>query len=763
MKRELTPQEVVYNLDFSSRNCNDDHEVLSEYDQVYKNIESLLNIKKSGYNLYLMDSVSKEKLNNILDYINGILKKKSKPKDICYVTNRDLRCPKPLFLSNGRGESFKEIVEEIKNSYFDKIFDFYNSSVNKEKEDILDEVQRKRNTYITDIVDLAKQDGFQLKATSSGFAFIPLKEEGEAMTEKEYDDLEVSNKDDIVNKAAKLKVIAEEVLEKLKDIELDSIEILKEIYLEYLNEELEELKNKISSDFKDESEALNFLNNMYYDIKDEIMEAYSMSYEDDEDKIGEILSRYAVNLLVNNKDREYPRAISEEDPSITNLIGTIEYESHNGAYSTDMSLINAGSLLLANEGCIVINASSLLSNNGSYYYLKKTLISQKLSYDYSRAYLEYISLNGLKPEPINIDVKVILIGDYSTFNALYQYDEDFKKIFRIKVEYNPYTSIDDNIKKSLCNLIKNIQQDNNLLPFSNSAINEIGKYLSRKAGSRKKILMDDFIVDKVLVLSNDIAEKKQIKEITEEEIKEVIYEEELIEKEVIESYKENKMMVKVRDSIIGSINGLSVIDTGYYSFGKPMRITCVCSRGSGKIVDIQKENNMSGSIHMKSISILRALMSKILDPYRRLPIDFQLSFEQTYGYLEGDSASVAETICMLSAMAKIPIKQSIGVTGSLNQFGEVQPIGGVNEKIEGFFNVCKAIDTIKGKAVLIPEINKDEITLNSEVEEAISRGDFKIYTMENINDAMEVMFDNVGTIEDILAKIENELETYFDK
>ena len=763
MKRELTPQEVVYNLDFSNRNCNNNNEVVSEYSQVYKNIESLLNIKKSGYNLYLIDSVSKEKLNNILDYINSILKKKSKPKDICYVTDKDLRYPKALFLSNGRGENFKETVEELKNTYFEKIFDFYNSSVNKEKEDILDEVQRKRNTYITDLVDLAKEEGFQLKATSSGFAFIPLKEEGEAMTEKEYDDLEVSNKDDIVNKAAKLKVIAEDVLEKLKDIEFDSIEILKEIYLEHLNLELEELKDKISKNFKDELEALNFLNNMYYNIRDEIIEAYSMGFEDDEEKIGEILARYAVNLLVNNKDREYPRAISEEDPSITNLIGTIEYESHNGAYSTDMSLINSGSLLMANEGCIVINAASLLNNNGSYYYLKKTLLSHKLSYDYSRGYLEYISLNGLKPEPIDIDVKVILIGDYGIFNALYQYDEEFKKIFRIKVEHNPYTSIDENIKISLCNLIKNIQEDNDLLPLTNTAINEIGKYLSRKAGSRKKIFMDDFTVDRLLVLSNDIAEKKQIKKISEEEIKEVIYEEELIQKEIIESYKENKVMVKVKNSIIGSINGLSVIDTGYCSFGKPMRITCICSRGSGKIVDVQKENSMSGSIHMKSISIIRGLMSKILDPYRRLPIDFQLSFEQTYGFLEGDSASVAETICMLSAMSKIPIKQSIGVTGSLNQFGEVQPIGGVNEKVEGFFNVCKAIDTIKGKAVLIPEINKDEITLNSEVEEAISRGDFKIYTMENINDAMEVMFDNVGTIEDILAKIENELEVYFEK
>ncbi|MFQ7566691.1 MAG: S16 family serine protease, partial [Clostridium perfringens] len=236
-----------------------------------------------------------------------------------------------------------------------------------------------------------------------------------------------------------------------------------------------------------------------------------------------------------------------------------------------------------------------------------------------------------------------------------------------------------------------------------------------------------------------------------------------IEKDYLEMYEEKKIILDIEDRIIGSVNGLSVIDFGYMSFGKPMRITCTCYKGSGKMMDAQRERNLSGNIHNKSLNILRGFLSSFFNSYEALPVDFQLSFEQLYGKIEGDSASVAEVIAMISSLSKIPVDQSIAVTGSLNQFGQVQPIGGVNEKIEGFFNVCKKIGTYIGKAVLIPESNKDELILNSEIEEAVRKGEFKIYLMKDINEALStLLLNDTMPLEDIGNKISEEIKKFKD-
>lgn len=763
MKRELTPQEVIYSIDFTEEILKGKENLIPEYFDVYKSIETALSIEKEGYNVYLIDSFSKEKLSNIMNYIDGILKKRNRPKDICYVIYDDERYPKAIFLSNGVGKLFKEKIDLIKVFYLDKIFSFYNTSIVREKEEIIDEVQKKRNDYIDNLVEMAKNEGFDVKATTTGFAFIPLKE-GEAMTEKEYDGLEKKSKEDIVNKAGKLKVGAEDVLKQLKEIELDSINRLKKIFENYLISEAKEIKDSFIEEFTDEEVAISYMNYICKEIENNVVNFYSMNFEEDEEKIVEIINKYEVNVLVDNKGYDHPRVIFEEDPSLANLIGTIEYENHNGVYTTDVSLITSGSLLNANEGCLIIRVSSLLNNQGSYYYLRKTLMSNKVSYDYNRGYLEFLALNGLKPSAIEISTKVILIGDYETFDILFSYDEDFKKLFRIKAEFNPYVIIDNNSKKSLITMIEDIKNTNKLYNISLNGYVEIAKFLSRKAGNRNRIYFDEDEIEKILLLSNDLAKKRGKRIIDGDEIISVAYTQELVEKEILDYYKTKKILINVEGSQVGSINGLSVIDAGYYSFGKPTRITCVCYRGGGRIIDVQKESNLSGNIHAKSINILRGLMSRLIGPYTKLPVDFHVSFEQIYGMLEGDSASVAEIICIISALSKVPINQSIAVTGSLNQFGEIQAIGGVNDKIEGFFNVCKKLSTIEGKGVLIPESNKEELILISEVEEAVKDGKFNIYTMNDINDAIQVLMCNDEiSVEDIISNIKKEIDLFNKK
>lgn len=766
MGRELTPREIVYNESFAIEKSDaNDSVVVLEQEEIFKTIEEALNINKSGFNIYLVDSFSNKKLEELIEHVKSVFSGRSRPRDICYVTLEDTRKPSIITMENGFGIKLYEYLEKIKTSYFDKIFDFYNSSINDEKEKIIEDINKKRNDYIGNLIKAVKDDGFELKATSVGISFIPIEdEEDDEGQEENLDDninAIVENENSMFEKVGKLKVGAEEVLDILRDMEDNSLDKLRAILSSYLNEEMEEIKEEIMETFETNVEAKEYLMNVCEDIEYNLIDLYSMNYEDDEEKIKEVILKYIVNVLLDNSDVDGPKVIFEEDPSVNNLIGSIEYENHNGSYSTDVSLIKAGSLIEANEGCLILRLNSLLTNQGSYYYLRRALLNEKVNFSYDRGYLELLSLNGLKPEPVPIDVKVIIIGDYESYDYLYKNDDDFKRIFQVRAEVNGFSRIDKYSKKALNRLITNITLKNNFSDVSSKGVDEIGKYLSRLSESRKRLLWDIDEIEKIIVLANNVAKKRSKETIEGDEIREVVYNKSSIEKEYERMYRDNKILINVKDKLVGSINGLAVIDTGYLSFGKPIRITCIAYKGTGRIVDTQRESNLSGVIHGKSISILKGFLSNYLNSYGSIPVDFHIAFEQMYGPLEGDSASVAEIISIISSLSKIPINQNIAVTGSLNQFGEVQPIGGVNEKIEGFFKITDILDTHKGKGVIIPYSNKDELVLNKEVESAVEKGEFHIYTMKTIYDAMEVlMLDKDKTLEDLAAAIDSEMKKY---
>lgn len=768
MKRELTPNEIIYNTSFlvegkcGTSTCEDT--------KVYTTIEDALSVKKDGFHVYLVDSFSNKKLKEIIKNIDSFMTGREKPKDICYITYDDHREPKTLIIKNSYGIKLKTYLERIINLYNEKIYTFYNSDVNDEKEKIIGDVGKLRNDYIEELIDTAKDEGFELKVTSVGITFVPAEDEDEDEENTENDAKPIEDElddDELEEKMNKLKDDATEILEKLKDMESDSIERLKNIFIAYLVEESEHIKEDILEEFDDSSDegiikAKKYLLDVCESIENSVVENYSMTYEDDEEALIEILSRYVVNVLVDNSNYTKPRVIFEEDPSISNLFGSIEYEGTNGSYSTNVSLIKPGSMLMANEGCLILRLNSLLTNANSYYYLRRALLNNRVTLNYDRgAYLDFLSLNGLKPEDIPINLKVIIIGDFASYDILYNHDEDFAKIFGVMQEVSSIVDLTETAKGNVFTYVKKLVETGDILEITDKAINELGKYLSRKSGSRNRILWDVDEIEKILILANTNAKRDKRNIIKANDIAEAAYKTSLYETEYQKLYKDKKILINVDDKIVGSVNGLSVIDTGYLSFGKPIRITCVVYKGTGRIIDTQRESNMSGHIHNKSINILRGFLNNYLDSYKATPVDFHLSFEQLYGGLDGDSASVAEVIAMLSALSKIPINQNISVTGSLNQFGEVQPIGGVNSKIEGFFKVCDIMSSHIGKGVLIPDTNKDELILSKEVEEAVEKGEFHIYTMKNISDAIDVlMMDEKGTLEDIATAINQELKKY---
>lgn len=760
MRKELTSQEVKFNFKFKESDLKGSVTKIPEIDSEYEKIGRALNINKEGYNLYLIDSFSKEKLKKLQGYIEEQYKYLEPPKDICYVSLEDDKKPEVLFVSNGNGKKLKDAVEEIRNNYIEIVEEFYNASSENEKDELIEEIQSKRNDYISELMEMAKKEDFEVKVTNKGFAFIPLIS-GKVISEREYDNLEKNKKEAIVAKASILKKKAEAVLGKLKEIETKSIKKLKEIYSDFLANEMEGYKDEVLLEFIDDDAAYEYLEKLFISMEKEIISCYTMDIEEDEEQLYQVINKYDIHLLVDNSLRSTPPVIYEEDPNLNNLMGFIEYENHNGVYTTDISLINSGTLLKANGGCLIVRVSSLANNSYSYYHLKKALITNKITYDISKSYVEVISISGLKPQPIPIDVKVILIGDQETYDTLYSLDEDFRKLFPLRAEFNPIVETNDNVTAYINKSIKDKVKRNNLMPITEDGVNEIIKYLSRTANSKTKINIDTTEIEKLMILANDNAKKRNSLMIESKDIVDIAYVKERIENEYDKLYKENKILISIIGKKVGVINALAVLDTGYHSFGKPMRITCVSHKGSGRIVDIHKESRLSGKIHEKSINILKGLLNNIINPYEEIPVDFYLSFEQIYGLVDGDSASVAEIICILSSLSKRPIKQTIAVTGSINQLGEVQAIGGVNEKIEGFYRVCDFLDTVKNKGVLIPSSNKDELILIPEIEKSIENGDFHIYTMDNLDDAIETLILEEGeSLEDFYTSLQSELKKY---
>ena len=763
MKKELTSQEVKFNFKFKENKEKGSVTMIPEIDGEYEKIGRALDINREGYNIYLIDSFSKEKLTKLQDYIKEQYKFKEPPKDICYIVLDDYKKPEVLFVTNGNGNKLVEAVEGIRNNYIELVEEFYNSSKEDEKDELIEEIQSKRNSYMSELMEMAKKENFEVKVTNKGFAFIPLIN-GKVISEREYDNLDREKKEVIVAKASILKKKAEVVLVKIKDIEVKSISKLKEVYSDFLTKEMEDYKDEILFQFIDDDNAYEYLEKLFGLMEKDIIECYTMDIDEDEEKLYDVINKYNIHLLVDNSITYHPPVIYEEDPSVNNLMGFLEYENHNGVYTTDISLINSGSLLQANGGCLIIRMNTLASNGYSYYHLKKALMTNKVTYDASKSYLDIISINTLKPQPIPINVKVILIGDMETYDTLYNLDEDFSKLFPLRAEFYPIVNVNNNAVNYIKSSIDNKIRVNGLMEITEEGINEIIKYLSRSASRKTKINIDTTEIDKVIILANYNAKKRNSLLIEGKDIINVVYYKERIEEEYDKLYEESKIILSVTGKKVGVINGLSVLDTGYHSFGKPVRITCIAHKGNGKIIDIHKESKLSGKIHEKSINIIKGLISNIINSYEDIPVDFYLNFEQSYGIIDGDSASVAEVICILSALTKRPIKQNISVTGSINQLGEVQAIGGVNEKIEGFFKVCEFIDDYKDKGVLIPSSNKDELILMPEVEKAIEDGDFHIYIMDNIDDAIETLILNDNeSIEEFYFGLKEEIKKYTTK
>lgn len=531
---------------------------------------------------------------------------------------------------------------------------------------------------------------------------------------------------------------------------------------------------KLLDEHEDNKKAVKYLYNIKKDILDNIdkfkeiqgnqpqnfTQLFSMSRA-----AGEFFNRYKVNLFIDNSDLEYAPVIMETNPIYNNLVGHIEYKSQMGALTTDFTQIKAGGLHLANGGYLIFQMKEILSKPASWELLKRALITNEINMDNQNRLMGTAITSSLKPESIPLDIKVIIIGDEYTYSLLYNYDEDFQKLFKVMATFDVEMKSDEDNTRNLVEFIAKHCSKDDLKHLDKEAVIRVMEYSTRLSGHQKKLSTRFNKIVEILhesdiwadIDESEIVERKHVEKALEKKK----YRSNMYEEKLNEMFLEGTILIDIEGKKVGQINALAVIGTGEYAFGKPSRITASVFAGEEGVINIERESKQSGNLHDKGVYILSGYLGQRYGRYKSMGLSIGIGFEQNYSIIDGDSASSTELYAILSSMSGIPLKQNIAVTGSVNQKGEIQPIGGVNEKIEGFYELCKLTGLTGDQGVLIPRKNMKNLMLGKDVIESVEKGEFHIYAIENIGEGIEILTDK--TIEEIDVKVMEHLDKIEDE
>ena len=709
-------------------------------DRAMTAMEFGLKIDNPSYNIYVAGEPGTGTTTYTMKVLETYANNKENHKDWCYVYNFDNpREPIVISLQRGEGKVFKDDIEKMIDKLFEEIkeaFDSEEYEINKNT--LLEEYEIQKEDLVKKIKVYGEEKGFKLKSSKVGMVFVPLNENFE---EEVSSDEFFKIKKELENMAIKVVYQIREIEEKIKTI---MIEIEDEVGKIVVDPHIENLKEK----YKSNEKVLNYIEK----VREDILKNLELFYLDDEE-LREYYSKdcflkYVVNLFVDNQNNDKAPIIVESNPSPSNLFGKVEYDYNSGNIKTDFTKIFSGSVQKANGGYLVLYAQQLLSYPLSWELLKRTIKSQKIPIE---------TKVSIEAEEIPLDLKIILIGSNYIYDALYRYDNEFSKYFKIFVDFENEMDKSEITEYGIAQFIASQCEKNKFKHFTYEAVEDILKHSTRLVGCKNK-LSTDFNKLLEIITEADIFAKIENKEFVEKKhVKKAIYEKHKrlskIENKMDEYIQNNTIMIDTEGSRVGVINGLSVLSMGEYSFGRPSRITVTTSMGNRGLVNIEREVKMSGPIHNKSVLILQGYLTEHFAQEYSLSINAYICFEQNYGGIEGDSATLAELCALLSSLSNVPIKQNIAVTGSLNQKGDIQVVGGITEKIEGFYNVCKkrGLDN-KTYGVILPKDNMDNLILNDEMEESIKNGNFKIYPVTNVEESVEILMDKMFKDVEILVK-----------
>jgi len=709
-----------------------------------------LGMRDSGYNIYVAGVPGTGKMTAVRDFIEDLAKKEQRPDDWCYVNNfDDPYHPRAIRLPAGTARELradmKKLIEGAKRE-ITKAFE--SEEYTARREEIISNLKQHQESIFTALQNQAREEGFMLQSSPAGVIIIPLLD-GKPITDQDFAKLsparqqEIRKKREVVEGFLKTSMKQARTLEKETQKQLEDLD--HQVTLFAVGHLVDELKEKYAA----QSEVVEYL----HAAQTEILEN-----ADDFRRTGEPRPptqmqnpwmeeakwrKYEVNVLVDNSKTEGAPVITELNPTHANLFGRIEKEALFGALHTDFTLIKNGALHRALGGYLVIPVEDLLRNPFAYDGLKRTLRNGEVCIEEVAERLGYLSTKSIMPEPIPVDTKVVLVGSPMLYHLLYANDEEFDELFKVKADFDTRMPRTTETERLYVCFVARICGDQNLLPFDAEGVARVIEHSSRLAEDQEKLStrfadIADLITEANYWAKQDGSETVSARHVTRA-IEEKVYRSNLVQDRVKEMIQRGRLLIDTGGQKVGQVNGLSVVNLGDFQYGQPSRITASLGLGRAGVIDIEREVDMGGPIHSKGVMILSGYLTDRYTQETPLTLSARLVFEQSYGGIDGDSASSTELYALLSRLTELPIRQGLAVTGSINQKGEVQAIGGVNHKIEGFFDVCKARGLSGDQGVLIPKSNETNLMLREDVVEAVREGKFHIYTVSHVDEGIEIL------------------------
>ncbi|MFM2094055.1 MAG: hypothetical protein RIS70_1179 [Planctomycetota bacterium] len=706
-------------------------------------------IRREGYNLYVQGPPGIGKQTAVLKCLEQTATQEPTPSDWCYVNNfADVRRPKAIALPAGQGKKFCSDLKELTSELATAIPAALERDEHKSRvQQIVREEAERQAATLEALSQKAQEKSVQLIRTPGGFALAPL-QKGEVLSPDEYQQLSDEEKKKIQQTITELQTELQSIVEQVPKRNKGMRDSIKKLNRDAVQLAIGHLLSQIKQKYLDIAPVREFLEAFEKDILERgdefepveesplpllgLGRPQPLSFED-----------YEANLLVDNSESQGAPIIYEDHPSYHNLIGRVEHESQMGALLTDFSLIKGGALHRANGGYLILDTLRLLQQPYAWEGLKRALYSDTIKIESLGESLSLISTVSLEPEPIPLDVKVILLGDRMLYYLLYDYDPDFAELFKVAADFEDCIDRSEENCELYARFVATLAQREKLRPVTRDAVALVIEHGARLAEDSERLSLHTRTLADLLREADYWASEEDSDAIEVGHIKHAIeqqrYRLDRIRERIHEEIRRGTILIDLQGSQVGQVNGLSVLDLGNHRFGQPSRITATARLGRGEVVDIEREAKLGGAIHSKGVLILGAFLASRFAADSPLSLNASLVFEQSYGMVDGDSASVAELCALLSVLSGVPLRQNLAVTGSVNQLGQVQAIGGVNEKIEGFFACCKARGLTGDQGVVIPAANVKHLMVDQEILDAVSAGHFRIYAVETIDDALSLL------------------------
>ncbi|MBM3926304.1 MAG: hypothetical protein FJ320_10050 [SAR202 cluster bacterium] len=752
--------------------CTDDLQPLDGFIGQKRAIDAIhfaLEVEKPGYNLLVTGLNGTGKASAIKTHIDDLVEEhlskniKFQVFDWCYVYNfTDPDQPKVLRLPQGMGKKFRSQVENLLKNIRSELHKIFNDDEYKAHRKAIEEEGRGRHQRTLEEIQLeARQIGFGIQFSPMGVNIFPLKD-NRPLSPEDFMALPEPTRNEIEQKRESLSSKVQSTLETLRGIESETVNKLREMERKAAEAGLMFIFKELSGGFSKLPEVQAFVNALKEYTFNNLAQFQPQEPQEPQDRPPTLTAPvvpslipipgmprnpflpYEVNLFVDNSEIKNTPIIIESNPTWGNLFGRIERRAVMGTYLSDHTMLKAGGVHRANGGYLILNARELLLNPGVWEGLKRIIRNREARLEDPYEQFGMLAPQGLRPQPIPLNIKVIVTSEEYTYRQLYTYDqEDLWELFKVKAEFDFQIDRNDENIQGFCNFICATCKTEKLLPFDQSAAAQVIEHAARIVSDQYKLSSRFGVMKDLLIESDYWARQANAAMVSGVHVKKALderfYRHNLIEERLRNLLAQGVIMVDTEGEVVGQVNGLVFYDLGDISFGRPARITARTFTGGRGVMNIEREAQLSGPIHNKGVLILSGYLGWKYAQDKPLSLSATLSFEQSYDGVEGDSASSAELYAILSSLSELPLKQHITVTGSVNQKGEIQPIGGVNQKIEGFFDLCRLKGLTGAQGVVIPHQNVKNLMLRQDVVEAVRQGKFHIYSVKTIDEGIEIL------------------------